>query len=135
MSRTIILDRHRFPVEVTLNGRCIAYTRRALRLEEPGYPARFYVPREDVDMGNLERTSRVTRCPFKGEAAYYTVLVDGETEVSAAWTYEQPVEGMESIRDHICFDDSGAIEVDGEAGGRPSRTADLRQFPTAPSPR
>ena len=44
-----------------------------------------YVPLADVDMTVLKRSSHKTRCPFKGEASYYSIVTaDGK---NAIWTY------------------------------------------------
>jgi uncharacterized protein (DUF427 family) len=90
-------------VVVRLNGRTVADTSRALRLKEASYPAVLYVPREDADMGLLERTARKTHCPYKGDAAYYTIRADGRTAENAVWTYEQPYPAVAAIADHLAF--------------------------------
>ena len=90
-------------VVVRLNGRTVADTRRALRLKEASYPPVLYVPREDTDMGLLERTTRQTHCPYKGDAAYYTIRADGHTAENAVWTYEQPYPAVAAIAGHLAF--------------------------------
>ncbi|HEX6528549.1 MAG TPA: DUF427 domain-containing protein, partial [Burkholderiales bacterium] len=66
-------------VRVTLDGEMIADTRDAVALEESKSsssvlaPVVYYVPRKDVKMDRLERTSHHTYCPFKGEASYYSI--------------------------------------------------------------
>jgi uncharacterized protein (DUF427 family) len=56
-------------VTVTVNGRRIADTREALTLKEAAYPAVQYIPRKDIDMTQLQRTSHQTYCPYKGDCA------------------------------------------------------------------
>ena len=58
-------------VRVIWRGRTIGDSRRALELREANHPAVVYVPRADIDMSALNRTARVTTCPYKGEANYY----------------------------------------------------------------
>ncbi len=60
-------------VRVVWRGRTIGDSRGALELAEAGYKPVAYIPREDVDMDLLERTDRVTTCPYKGEANYYSI--------------------------------------------------------------
>jgi uncharacterized protein (DUF427 family) len=88
---------------VYVAGRVIADTRAARTLREASYPPVRYIPREDVDMSFLERTDRATHCPYKGEAAYYSVPVGGERAANAAWTYEAPYEAVAVIKDHLAF--------------------------------
>jgi uncharacterized protein (DUF427 family) len=57
-------------VTVVVKGKRIADTRAALTLKEASYPAVQYIPRNDVDQAQLQRTSHQTYCPYKGECAY-----------------------------------------------------------------
>jgi uncharacterized protein (DUF427 family) len=90
-------------VVVTLAGRVIADTVDALTLREAHYPPVHYIPRSDLDMAALERTQHSTYCPYKGEASYYSIAVEGERSVNAIWTYEEPYEAVAAIRDHVAF--------------------------------
>jgi uncharacterized protein (DUF427 family) len=92
-------------VRITFKGEVIADTRDAVRLEEPMggstvSPAVYYVPRKDVKMDRLVRTSHQTYCPFKGSASYYSLRQGPE---NAAWTYEQPYDEMSAIKDLLAF--------------------------------
>ncbi len=84
----ITIERNPNRVVVRLGGRIVADTRRALTLKEASIPPALYVPREDADMTLLERTDHATHCPYKGNAAYYSVVACGRTAANAAWTYE-----------------------------------------------
>jgi uncharacterized protein (DUF427 family) len=66
-------------VTVTVNGKRVADTNKALTLKEAAYPAVQYIPRKDVDMTQLQRTSHQTYCPYKGECAYYSIPAGGGT--------------------------------------------------------
>jgi len=90
-------------VVVTLGGRVIADTRAALTLREATYPPVQYVPRKDVDLSLLERTSHATYCPYKGDCAYYSIPLGGDRSVNAVWTYEAPYEAVVRIKDHLAF--------------------------------
>jgi len=90
-------------VQVLYNGHVIADTRKALTLKESSYRPVLYFPREDVDMAFLTRTDHSTHCPYKGDASYYTLLMDGRFAENAVWTYETPYPAMETIKDLLAF--------------------------------
>jgi uncharacterized protein (DUF427 family) len=90
-------------VVVRAAGRVVADTRKALTLREAALPAVQYVPREDVDMSQLERTDHATYCPYKGDCAYYSVPAGGARSNNAAWTYEQPYSAVAAIKDYLAF--------------------------------
>jgi uncharacterized protein (DUF427 family) len=92
-------------VQVTFKGKVIADTRNAVELEETMEgstvaPVVYYIPRGDVKMESLVRTSHRTYCPFKGQASYYS-LRDGPE--NAAWSYETPYDEMSMIKELIAF--------------------------------
>lgn len=84
-------------------GHVIADTAGAIVLREAAYPPRVYFPRADVDMAYLGRTEHTTHCPYKGDAAYYSVLMDGQLAENAVWTYEQPYAAMQAIDGMLSF--------------------------------
>ena len=88
---------------VRFEGHVIADTGDALILEEAGHKPVVYFPREDVAMEYMSRTDRRTHCPHKGDAAYYTLLMDGTFAENAVWTYEHPVPGVEMIHERLAF--------------------------------
>jgi uncharacterized protein (DUF427 family) len=90
-------------VVVTRGGRTIADTTRALTLQEATYPAVQYVPIEDVDPAVLDRTDHATYCPFKGDAAYYSLVVGDDRAENAVWTYEAPYDAVAEIAGHVAF--------------------------------
>ncbi len=87
-------------VQVKLKGEVIADTRDALLLEEATYTAVYYIPRKDVKMERLVRSSHQTYCPFKGQASYYSVK-DGPE--NAVWSYEKPYDEMLAIKELVAF--------------------------------
>ena len=90
-------------VTVIADGRTIADTRAALILKEAAYPPVYYIPRKDVDMARLQRTTHQTYCPYKGECNYYSIPLGGERSVNAVWTYEAPYAAVAEIKDHLAF--------------------------------
>ena len=90
-------------MRVVWRGRTIGESARALELAEAGYKPVAYIPREDVDMSLLERTDRVTTCPYKGEAHYFSIRNGDARDENAVWTYEAPIVGVAEIASHLAF--------------------------------
>ena len=94
-------------VVVAYQGEVIADTRDAVELHESTgegkktvAPIVYYIPRKDVKMERLARSSHKTHCPFKGDAAYCSVVGGPE---NAVWSYEQPYDEMAAIKDGLAF--------------------------------
>lgn len=92
-------------VQVTYKGELIADTADAVELEEAMKgstvaPKVYYIPRKDVRMERLSRTTHTTYCPFKGHASYFS-LKDGPE--NAVWSYEKPYDEMAAIKDLLAF--------------------------------
>jgi uncharacterized protein (DUF427 family) len=100
-------------VRVTVAGKIVAESTRALRLEEKGYPPVYYLPRGDADMSLLARTDNYSYCPYKGDCTYYSIPIGGVRSRYAVWTYEKPYEAVAIIRECLAFYPSriDAIEV------------------------
>ena len=99
----ISIEANRSRVTVRVGGRVIADTREALTLREASYPPVQYIPRRDVDMSALMRSSHTTYCPYKGDAAYYSIQVGGTRSINAVWTYEPPFEATAQIKEYVAF--------------------------------
>ena len=109
------IDRH---VEVTLGGEQVASSDRALLLEETGSPDRYYLPADDVRTDLLKATSTTSTCPFKGEAAYWSVEAGGRIHDDVVWSYETPIAESEQITGLLCFYTERGVEVTATAGAR-----------------
>ncbi|HEY3586870.1 MAG TPA: DUF427 domain-containing protein, partial [Myxococcaceae bacterium] len=97
-------------VRVSLNGALLAETRRAVALFESGLPTRWYIPREDV-VAELRPSDTITHCPYKGQAGYYSVPVDGGEDL--IWFYADPKPEVGAIAGLLCFwNERTEIEVD-----------------------
>jgi uncharacterized protein (DUF427 family) len=99
----ITIEPSRKRVRVLFNGRIVADTIRALTLKEASLRPVLYIPRADADMSLLVRSAHSTHCPYKGDAAYYGLAVDGRTTENAVWTYEAPYPAMAAIKEHLAF--------------------------------
>ncbi|AHI67484.1 DUF427 domain-containing protein [Burkholderia thailandensis] len=90
-------------VVVKAAGQTLADTRDALTLREASYPPVQYVPRKDVDLAQLERTTHESHCPYKGDASYYSIKGAGARGVNAIWSYETPHDAVKRIAGHLAF--------------------------------
>ena len=80
------------------NGAVLAESRDTIKIE-----GRHYFPPSSLEGEHLRRSAKQTTCHWKGVASYYDVVVDGEVNENAAWTYRKPLQAAESIRDHVAF--------------------------------
>jgi len=78
----ISIQRNPARVVVSVAGLVVADTRNALTLREAAYPPVHYIPGEDVDFSQLQRTNHVTYCPYKGHCNYYSVPGGGKKSVN-----------------------------------------------------
>ena len=94
-------------VKITLKGEVIADTHDAVELHETAgegkktvAPVVYYIPRKDVRMERLARSSHRTHCPFKGDASYFSVKGGPD---DAVWSYEAPYDEMLAIKERLAF--------------------------------
>lgn len=99
----ITVERNPKRVVVKSGGRTIADTTEALTLLEGSYPPVQYIPRKHVDMDALQRSDKTSYCPYKGDAAYFSIADGGGRSVDAVWTYEAPFDPVATIKDHLAF--------------------------------
>jgi uncharacterized protein (DUF427 family) len=99
----ISIERNLARVVVSVAGHVIADTRNALTLREADYPPVQYIPPEDVDFSQLERTDHGTYCPYKGDCSYYSVPAGGKKSVNAVWSYDDPYPAVAQIKGHVAF--------------------------------
>jgi uncharacterized protein (DUF427 family) len=90
-------------VIVTVAGRTVADSRKALTMREGSHPPVHYIPRQDVDMTLLQRTDHASYCAYKGDCSYFSIPAGGERAVNAVWSYEAPFEAVAAIKDHLAF--------------------------------
>ena len=110
-------------VKVVVAGETVAETTRPRLLLETGLPTRYYIPKLDVRMDLLRPNDFHTRCPYKGEAAYYDVGVGEKVHRNLVWYYREPIPECPRIENHLCFYNEWAdIFVDGQLQERPTNT-------------
>lgn len=102
-------------VRVSIGGRPVAETTRAVVLFETSLPPRWYIPPEDI-LADLERSDHRTTCAYKGHATHFTVA--GEDAV--AWSYEEPLNDAVPVKNLVAFyDERVDVDIDGERRERP----------------
>lgn len=101
-------------VRASIDGTVIAESGKPMLLFETGLPVRYYVPREDVRTVLLEPSDTVTRCPYKGQARYWSARTEQGLVPDVAWSYPEPLGDAGAVRDMLCFSDEHVdVRVDG----------------------
>jgi uncharacterized protein (DUF427 family) len=95
-------------VKVVFGGVTIADSGAALRVEETGHGPVHYLPEKDVRLDLMRPTEHHTRCPFKGEASYWTIEVRAEAgsirrSENAVWAYPSPYDEASRLAGYYAF--------------------------------
>ncbi|MCD9879629.1 DUF427 domain-containing protein [Streptomyces guryensis] len=107
-------------VQVSVDGRLVADTRRPVLLFETGLPTRYYIPREDVRLDLLEPTGHHTGCPYKGTAQYWSLRGEDDVPPDIVWSYPDPLPAVGTVKGLLAFyNEVVDITVDGERVERP----------------
>jgi uncharacterized protein (DUF427 family) len=93
--------------KATLNGATLAESEHTEVVE-----GNHYFPLESINRKYLRESQSHSHCPWKGQASYYGVMVDGELVPDAAWYYPDPKDAAANIKDHVAFY-PGKVEVQG----------------------
>lgn len=62
-----------------------------------------YFPESSLNRDVVTFSNHRTSCPWKGQASYYSLLVNGELNPDAAWYYPDPKPEAEEIKGHVAF--------------------------------
>ena len=107
-------------VTVAIDGETVADTHSPTLLFETGLPVRYYIPILDVRQELLTPTDKVTACPYKGQASYYSVRGGEQVLEDVAWYYRYPITEASGIAGMVAFfNERVDITVDGEVQERP----------------
>lgn len=92
-------------VRVEFGGEIVADTRDARLLHESRHLPVYYLPRRDVRAEVLESSDRRTHCPWKGDAAYWSLRVGDRLAEHAVWSYPEPLaHAPAEMADYVAFD-------------------------------
>jgi uncharacterized protein (DUF427 family) len=107
-------------VQVEIDGVTVADSNHPMMLQETGLPTRWYFPKTDVRLDLLEPTDKVTHCPYKGQAQYWSARIGDVTHPDIAWSYRVPIRESAPIEGLIAFyDERVDLIVDGVRRDRP----------------
>lgn len=107
-------------VEVLVDGVEVASSDQPRILFETGLPARYYLPLSHVRTELLRPSSTVTHCPYKGDATYWSIEVNGTVYEDYVWIYRTPLPESQKIAGLACFyNEKVDLVVDGVALERP----------------
>jgi uncharacterized protein (DUF427 family) len=90
-------------VRAMLGNVAVADSTRVLLLLEKGHLPVYYFPPDDVRTDLLEATDKHTRCPYKGEASYWTVKVGDRQSANSVWSYLDPLPERSDIKGYMAF--------------------------------
>ena len=62
-----------------------------------------YFPLTALNRDFVSFSNHKTTCAWKGQASYYSLIVDGEMNTDAAWYYANPRMGAEEVTDRVAF--------------------------------
>lgn len=84
--------------KATWNGAVLAESDETIVVE-----GNHYFPRDSIVVEHFVESTRQTRCPWKGLASYFDLVVDGQTNPGAAWYYSSPTPAAADIKDYVAF--------------------------------
>lgn len=85
-------------MKASWNGATLADSEQTIVVE-----GNHYFPPDSLAQAYFEDSSQTSRCPWKGTAHYYDVVVDGERNAGAAWYYPETKDAAENIRGYVAF--------------------------------
>ena len=93
-------------------GHVIADSNDVLILSQGTRTPVAYFPLDSVELGYFARSDQGMHCPTKGDAACYTLTLDGEVLANVAWVHEDPLPAAVQLLDRMAFQ-AGRVEVYG----------------------
>jgi uncharacterized protein (DUF427 family) len=85
-------------MKATWNGVLLAQSDETVVVE-----GNHYFPSDSINREYFQGSDAHTTCPWKGEASYYNVVVDGQVNKDAAWYYPDPKPAAKEIKDRVAF--------------------------------
>ncbi len=85
-------------MKATWNGQTIAESNDTIVIEN-----NHYFPASSIKKDFFKSSNKHTSCPWKGEASYYSLDVDGKENTDAAWYYPNPKDAAKEIKGYVAF--------------------------------
>ncbi len=80
------------------NGTVIAESEDLVNIE-----GNYYFPADSLNKEFFKPSNTSTNCPWKGDAGYQSIEVDGKTNADAAWHYSDPKDAAKAIKGRVAF--------------------------------
>ena len=93
-------------MKATWNGAVIAQSDDTVVVE-----GNHYFPDSSLNREYVTSSDHKSSCPWKGQASYYSLIVNGETNRDAAWYYANPKPGAEMVKDRVAFSKGVKVEA------------------------
>ncbi|WIY25504.1 DUF427 domain-containing protein [Parasedimentitalea psychrophila] len=93
-------------------GAILGESNNVLELNEGELAPVIYFPRDDIAMALLDQSSKTTHCPHKGDASYFSIVNKSSVTENAVWSYENPIEAVAEIKDHLAFVIGESVKVE-----------------------
>ena len=107
-------------IVIKVNDTVVAESSSSLLLFETGLPVRYYLPKPSCNFELLKPTQTVTSCPYKGDANYYSIVIDGKEYKDYIWWYRYPTPESIAIAGKVCFyNEKVDIYIDGVKEEKP----------------
>lgn len=84
--------------KATWQGVVLAQSNKTIEIE-----GNQYFPPDSVNRQYLEDSTLHSTCPWKGEASYYNIIVNGKKNPDAAWYYPDPKDAAVQIKNYVAF--------------------------------
>jgi uncharacterized protein (DUF427 family) len=91
-------------LRVSFGGETIADSKRVLLLREARCLPVYYFPKEDIRPDALVPSAHTSQCPYKGEAAYWSVKINDKLAENAAWGYSNPPPECAELKNHVSLE-------------------------------
>ena len=85
-------------MKATWNGAVIAQSDATVVVD-----GNHYFPEASLNRDYITFSNHKTSCSWKGQASYYSLIVDGELNPDAAWYYADPKPEAEMVKGHVAF--------------------------------
>lgn len=102
-SHTIELKLLKKRIQVIWNDTLVANSHNCIQMSEKNHAAMIYFPREDTYDELFSSSNKATYCPYKGDAAYWSLHTDTEEAENSVWSYPTPVHTLLPIMNYRAF--------------------------------